>query len=243
MSGHSKWHNIQARKGKQDSIRSNLFSKYAKAIMVTAKHGGNPDANFSLRIAIDKAKAIGMPKDNIDRAIKRGSGEGADAVQIDEVMYEAYGPGGSAIIIKALTDNKNRTVSDIKHILSERGGSMGGSGSVLWMFEQWGVIEIEKEKIKSKNLSDDDFQMILIEAGAEDIWEEDDLVKIKTKVENFQKVLNKLKEMELESVSSGLQWIAKDKMPATDDIKEKLSKLFDELEENDDVEDYFTNVE
>src|SRR3989338_6283409 len=146
MSGHSKWHNIQGRKGKQDAKRSNLFTKFAKGITVAAQSvGGDSEMNFSLRIAIEKAKAVGMPKDNIERAIKRGTGE-LEGAQIEEVIYEGYGPGGVAVLVKCLTDNKNRTVSDIKHIFSVHGGSMAGAGSVMWMFQQMGVIEISKEQ-------------------------------------------------------------------------------------------------
>lgn len=181
MSGHSKWHNIQGRKGKQDAIRSSQFTKMAKLIAIAAKGGGDLAANFSLRLAIEKAKAVGMPKDNIDRAIKRGTGE-LEGAQIEEVIYEGYGPGGVAVLVKCLTDNKNRTVSDIKHIFSENGGSMAGAGSVMWRFRQ-------------------------------------------------------------EPTESGLQWVAKDKVSVSEEAGAKLQKLFEQLDENDDVEDYFTNAE
>ncbi|MDO8509928.1 MAG: YebC/PmpR family DNA-binding transcriptional regulator, partial [bacterium] len=177
MSGHSKWHNIQERKGKQDKKRSNVFSMYSKKISIAARAGGgDQSANFSLRILIDKAKEAGMPKDNIERAIKRGTGEDGEVNLIEECVYEGYGPGGVAVLIKTLSDNKNRTVSEVKHILSRFGGSMGSAGSVMWMFEQWGMVEVEKNKITEKNISDDDFQMSLIEAGAEDISEEEGMV-------------------------------------------------------------------
>jgi len=181
MSGHSKWHNIQGRKGKQDAIRSGQFTKIAKLIAVAARNGGDPAMNFSLRIAIEKAKEVGMSKDNIERAIKRGTGE-LEGTQIEEAIYEGYGPGGVAVLVKCLTDNKNRTVSDIKHIFSKHGGSMTGAGSVMWIFKQ-------------------------------------------------------------ERTESGLQWVAKDKVSVSEEIGQKLGKLFEELDENDDVEDYFTNVE
>jgi len=243
MSGHSKWHNIQARKGKQDAKRSNVFSLYAKKITIATKSGGDPTTNFSLRILVDKAKESGMPKDNIDRAIKRGTGEGADGVQIEECLYEGYGPGGVAILIKTLSDNKNRTVSDIKHILSSRGGSMGNSGSVAWMFNEWGLITIASEKFQANGLSREELEMALIESGAEDIVEEEGSVEIKTKFENLQKTVNKLKELGIEPEESGLGWVAKDKVPVSEENQEKLAALFAELEENDDVDDYFTNAE
>ena len=146
MSGHSKWHNIQGRKGKQDALRSTMFSKYSKLITIAAKGGGDPDKNFSLRIAIDKAKSVSMPKDNIDKAIKKGTGELNDGIVLEEALYEAFGPGGVAVLIKAVTDNKNRTVSEIKHTLTKSGGSMAGPGSVAWMFEQLGVIRLTVEE-------------------------------------------------------------------------------------------------
>ncbi len=241
MSGHSKWHNIQGRKGKQDAKRSNLFTKFAKGITVAAQSGGgDPEMNFSLRIAIEKAKAVGMPKDNIERAIKRGTGELNDGVKVETVIYEGYGPGGVAILLKALTDNKNRTVSDVKHLLSEHGGSMAGPGSVLWMFEQWGLITISRSSITK---SRDEFELELIEAGAEDIADvEEDKVEIKTKVENLQKVLAALKTSGIEPEQSGLVWLAKDEVDVTPENAEKLADLFAELEDNDDIEDYYTNA-
>lgn len=239
MSGHSKWHNIQARKGKQDAMRSGQFTKISKLIAITARSGGDPAANFSLRLAIEKAKAVSMPKDNIERAIKRGTGE-LEGAQIEEVLYECYGPGGVAVLVKALTDNKNRTVSDIKHIFSKYGGSMAGTGSVIWMFGQFGVISLSKEQLTAKNIDRDDFELNIIEAGAEDIVE-DDTLEIRTKVENFQKVLAKLKELNIEPESE-LRWIAKDTVEINVEVSQSLEKLFEELEENDDVEDYFTNA-
>lgn len=243
MSGHSKWHNIQARKGKQDAKRSNIFSLYAKKIAIAAKSGGDPAINFSLRILIDKAKEAGMPKDNIERAIKRGTGESSDGVQIEECMYEGYGPGGVAILIKTLSDNKNRTVSDLKHILSARGGSMGGAGSVAWMFNEWGIITILSSNFQAPNIGREELELELIEVGAEDIVEEDGAVEIRTKVENFQKAINKLKELGVETEEAALGWVAKDKVVVPEDVRTKLENLFSALEENDDVDDFFTNAE
>ncbi|MFA5062431.1 MAG: YebC/PmpR family DNA-binding transcriptional regulator [Patescibacteria group bacterium] len=240
MSGHSKWHNIQGRKGKQDAIRSSQFSKMSKIISIAARGGGDPAANFSLRLSIEKAKAVGMPKDNIERAIKKGTGELGGA-QIEEVIYEGYGPGGVAVLVKVLTDNKNRTVSDIKHLFADAGGSMGGAGSVMWMFEQLGIITIDKNKLSGK-VSRDDFDLQMIDAGAEDLEDSEDQIDIKTKMENFQKVLNKVKELGIEPAESGLEWVAKDKVPVSDEIRSKLERLFASFEENDDVSDYYTNA-
>jgi YebC/PmpR family DNA-binding regulatory protein len=239
MSGHSKWHNIQARKGKQDARRSNEFTKLAKMITVAAQKGGDPTMNFSLRLAVDKAKAVSMPKDNIDRAIKRGTGE-LEGERMEEVLYEGFGPGGIAVLIKTVSDNKNRTVSDLKHIMSVHEGSFGSAGSVQWMFEQWGIITINKESIGVR----DEFELAVIDAGAEDIQDgEENEIDIRTKVENIQKVSNTLKGMNIEVKESSIQWIAKDKVPVTPELTEKLGALFAELEEHDDVEDYYTNAE
>lgn len=239
MSGHSKWHNIQARKGKQDAKRSSMFSKFSKVITMAAQRGGgDPNTNFSLRIAIDKAKAVSMPKDNIDRAIKKGTGEDGSA-QIEEVYYEGFGPGGVALIIKCLTDNKNRTVADVKHILSKHGASMGGSGSVMWMFEQCGIIQFEISKISGDR---ELFELQMIEAGADDISYDGDMVEIKTKVENFAKVVSALKEINIDPDDSGLKYVAKDEVEVSDEVSEQISALFEVLDENDDVDDYYTNA-
>ncbi len=243
MSGHSKWHNIQARKGKQDAIRSNIFSKLSKVITVAARNGGDPAMNFSLRLAVEKAKAAGMPKDNIERAIKKGSGE-LGGSQMEEVLYEAYGPGGVAIIIKGITDNKNRSLQEVKHVLSKNGGSLGTSGSVLWMFEQFGYVAIKKEQLTKMNIERDNFELTVIDAGAEDMEEADEgVIEIKSKVENFKKVLDKLREYDLEPKESGLIWAAKEKVKVPDDVRSKLENIFSEFEDSDDVEDFYTNAE
>lgn len=243
MSGHSKWHNIQQRKGKQDARRSNLFTKFAKAITVAAQEGGgDPTMNFSLRLAIEKSKAVGMPKDNVDRAVKRGTGE-LEGGKMEEALYEAFGPAGVAILIKVVTDNKNRTVSDIKHILLENGGSFGSAGSVQWMFEHKGVILVSSSQLVTNKISKDDFELRMIDTGADDILDsEEGKLEIRTKVESFQKVLNVLKELKIEVESPGLQWVAKNPVPVDQQTEEKIGKLFGDFDENDDVEDYFTNA-
>lgn len=244
MSGHSKWHNIQGRKGKQDAKRGNVFSKYAKKISIVAKTGGGSlDTNFALRMLLEKAKKEGMPKDNIERAIKTGTGELKGAAQVEEALYEGFGPGGTALLIKILTDNKNRTAPEIKHLLANHGGSMGGAGSVHWMFGLWGVVRINKEQLAISKIAYDNFEMQMIDVGAEDISEDEEEIEIRTKVENLQTIIHKLKEMGIEPESSGLEWIAKEKLPVSSEVTEKLQNLFGALEEHDDVEDYFTNAE
>lgn len=245
MSGHSKWHNIQARKGKQDAKRSNQFTKLAKAITVAAQQGGSdPAMNFSLRLAIEKSKGVGMPKDNIDRAIKRGTGELSDGVKMEEIVYEAYGPSGVALLIKTVTDNKNRTVSDVKYMLSQHGGSLGSAGSVQWMFGQWAMITIDKNELAKSSIGDhEEFEMKLIDAGVEDMKDgEEGMVDIRAKVENFQKVLAVLKEGGITVKESGIQWIPKDTIPISKEVEEKLGDLFAAFEEHDDVDDYYTNA-
>ncbi len=238
MSGHSKWHNIQGRKGKQDSLRSNAFTKIAKMITVAAQKGSDPTMNFSLRLAIDKAKDVGMPKDNIDRAIKRGSGELGDNIQMEQLLYEGFGPGGIAVLIKAVTDNKNRAVSDIKHILTKYGGSLGSSGSVQWMFEECAIIALSKNQITNQ----DETELALIEAGANDIQTDEEEIMIKTTISNLQKLLTTVKDLGFEPARSGVEWLAKEKVKVDDETRPKLENLFGELEENDDVEEYFTNA-
>ena len=179
-----------------------------------------------------------MPKDNIERAIKRGTGE-LEGAQIEEVLYECYGLGGVAILVKCLTDNKNRAVSEIKHIFSKHGGSMAGAGSVLWMFMQMGVIAVHSSRFAVHR---EENELALIEAGAEEIKDgQENEIEIYTKIENFQKVLGVLKDIGIEPQESGLQWIAKDRVSVDMEISEKMEALF-ELEENDDVDDYFTNA-
>ncbi len=242
MSGHSKWHNIQARKGKQDAVKSSQFTKVAKAITIAAQKGGDPTMNFSLRLAIEKARAVGMPKDNIERAIKRGTGEDA-AARMEEVLYEAFGPGGIAILIKAVTDNKNRTVSELKHILSKNAGSLGGPGSVAWMFGQWGMIVLAKEALINSGIDPQELELKLIDAGVEDIQDgEAGEIDIRTKVENFKKVLDALENLKIAIQSSAIQWIPKDTIPISSEVENGLANLFSDLENNDDVEDYYTNA-
>lgn len=237
MSGHSKWHNIQAHKGKQDAAKANVFTKCAKMIMIAAQKGGDPATNFSLRLAIDKAKAVSMPKDNIDRAIKRGTGEDAGA-RMEEILYEAFGPGGAAILIKTVTDNRNRTFPELKHIMSEHGGSMGGEGSVKWMFEHGGSIVIPRSAVTNP----EEFELKMIEAGADDIAEREDSFALRTKADQFQAVLARVKEAGFEPSSAELAWFAKDDVPVAGEAHAELSALFSELDEHDDVEDYYTNA-
>jgi len=241
MSGHSKWANIKRTKGAADAKRAGLFTKLTKGITVAARlKGGDPDANFSLRLAIEKARAANLPKENIERAIKKGIGEIKGEAAIEELIYEGFGPGGIALIIKCLSDNKNRTASQIKHILTSHGGSLGSPNSVLWQFEQKGVIRIDKEKLAGKN--PDDLELQIIDLGAQDIVKEDDSWVIYTKIEDLQKVSNKLKETGLEIDYAEIEYVPKEKITLTEELQQKNQALYDDLDNDEDVDNYYTNL-
>lgn len=233
MSGHSKWSTIKRAKEAKDAKRSNAFTKLSKIISVAARDGSDPEMNFKLRMAMDKARAANMPKDNIERAVKKGSGE-LDGVQIESLIYEVYGPEGVAMIVEVLTDNKNRTVSEIKHILSKHNGNMGSTGSVMWMFDAKGEIVLKKEKIS------DEEELKLIEAGAEDIVKDGE-VKIICAIDDLESVKNKIDEQGFDIKSSDMVYIAKDKVTPED--PDKILKLFDALDDNDDVNNIYANAD
>ena len=243
MSGHSKWSKIQHKKGRADAQRGNLFTKLSKAITMAAKDGGgDASMNFSLRLAIEKAKAGNMPNDNIERAIKSGTGELKDAAEIHEIIYEGYGPGGIAVLVEALTDNKNRTVAEVKHAFSKHGGSLGGPGSVQWQFEHMGVIVISNEQLTINNLEQDDLELSLIDAGASDIQAHDEYMEIRCPMNVFQSVLEAVSAAGIaEPEDAGLKWVAKEAVPVDDDTAEKMHKLYETLDELDDVNDVYTN--
>lgn len=243
MSGHSKWHNIQGKKGKADKLKSGQFTKVTRMITVAAKEGGaDPEMNFTLRLAIDKAKEVNMPKDNIERAIKRGTGELNDGSTWEGAMYEGFGPGGVALLIDAVTDNKNRTSGEIKNILSKNGGSFAGPGSVQWQFMHKGVIRVDAEQKSKITNKKSDFELALMDAGVEDIIESEEGEEIICAVENFRKVLEAVQSFGLEPASSALEWIAKERVEVDDEAGEKVMKLVDALDENDDVKEVYTNL-
>ncbi len=238
MSGHSKWSTIKQKKGAADAKRSSLFTKIAKNITIAARDGGDPDMNFKLRMAIDQAKSANMPKDNVERAIARGSGVGADDAKIEEVAYEGFGPGGVAFVIEALTDNRNRTSANIKSILSKHGGSMAGPGSVMWQFERKGVIRIaDPAKIADR----DAFELAVIDGGAEDIREDEEGIMITCEINDFQSVVKAIEDAGVESDYSALEYLAKEEVDANESTKATLQKIYDALDEDDDVDNFFTN--
>jgi YebC/PmpR family DNA-binding regulatory protein len=238
MAGHSKWANIQHRKSRQDAKKGKLFTKLGRAIMVAAKQGGSdPDANAALRDAIAKAKAANMPNDTIERAIKKASGELGDA-DYQEVIYEGYGPGGVAVIVEALTDNRNRTAGDVRHAFDKNGGNLGTTGCVSFLFEKKGQIIIEK----ADGLDDEQVMMLAIEGGAQDVEIDEEVYEIITSPEDFSSVLKVIQENGLEPVSAEVAMIPQTnvKIESEDDIK-LISRLIDMLEDNDDVQNVYHN--
>ncbi len=239
MSGHSKWSTIKRQKEVTDAKRGAIFTKLGNLITVAAKEkGGDPDANFSLRMAIDKAKQANMPKENIERAIKRGTGELAGG-QIEELVYEGFGPVKSQFIVKCLTDNKNRSASDVRHIFTKYGGSFG---SVMWSFKQKGTIRIKNEELKNNNLDNENFELELIDSGAQDILKEEEGITIYTKIEDLQKIKKFLEKKNIKTESAEIEYIAKEDLKISDEEKEKVEKFIEELENNEDVSDYYHNI-
>ncbi len=238
MSGHSKWHNIRLKKAKTDAAKSGITSKCLRDIMLAARAGGgNPDANFRLKIAIERARDNNVSSDSITRAIKRGIGEG-DAGPMEELTYEAYGPGGAAILVQAATDNRNRTASEIRYIFSKHGGRLAELGSVSWMFEQKGVIELDKE-----GLSEDDAFALAIDAGAEDVETEDEVYEIYTAPAELEAVRNKIEAAGVKIASSDLTMVPKTTVTLTAEEEEKIIRLLEALEDQDDVSRVHTNYE
>ncbi len=238
MSGHNKWANIKQRKSAQDAKRSNMFSKISREIILAArKGGGNPETNATLRAIIEKARSYNMPKDNIERSIKRGTGE-IEGAAFEELTYEGYGPGGVAMIVDVTTDNRNRTISEIRKIFSRLGGNLGEAGCVGWMFEKKGYISVDANKY-----TEDQIMEIALELGADDVKKEGDAIEIYTSVENFLNVLDGLKAKGIEIQSSELARFAQNTVKIEKDKALSLLKLIDELEEHDDVQAVATNAD
>ncbi len=237
MSGHSHFHNIKIKKGAEDAKRSKIFSKLSKEISVAAKDGGSDTTfNAKLRSVVEKAKAMNMPADSIDKAVKKGSGE-LEGFTYEEFLLEAYGPGGSAVMIEGITDNKNRSLGEIKLIINQKGGKTVNEGGIKWMFEKKGVISINAE-----NKNKEDLELIGIEAGAEDIeWQEDTLY-LYVKSEDLEKTKKSLEEKGLKIESAVLEWVPNENMTVDDNTREKFEKFFEALDEHDDVQNIYTNI-
>ena len=242
MSGHSKWATTHRQKSAADAKKGAVFTKIANLIIMAAKQGGgDPEANFSLRLAVDKAKAANMPKDNIERAIKRGTGEGGEGKNFEEVTYEIFGPAGSVFIAEAITDNKNRTVSDLKAILNRNGGQLGALNSVSWMFERKGVIVLDTAALAGKD--QDDIELTLIDAGADDIIKENEVWEIQTAPDKLNAVIVALKKENLEAKESGLQYLSKNDVIIGDlEEQRKLENFYNLLDDLDDVNSVYTNA-
>ncbi|MFH1235780.1 MAG: YebC/PmpR family DNA-binding transcriptional regulator [Parcubacteria group bacterium] len=240
MSGHSKWSQIKRQKGAKDARRSNIFAKLGKAISIAAHGGKDPIDNFKLRMMIDKARQVNMPNDTIERAIKRGSGE-LEGATIEEITYEGYGPEGVALLIHTLTDNKNRTVADLRHLLTEHGGSLGNTGSVSWQFSPKSVIRIMRQDLTTPDTSN--LQLKFIDAGAEDVRDEEDgltMIADPKSLEALQRISAAIK---VEPASSGIEMIPTVPIKLTESQKERLHKLIEILEEHDDVAGVYTNAD
>lgn len=240
MSGHSKWATIKRAKAANDAKRGNLFTKLANAITVAAKQGGgDPETNFKLRLAIEKAKEANMPKENIVRAIKRGTGELAGEA-IEELTYGALLPGQVAVIIKCLSNNKNRTVTEVKTAVAKSGGQMTDLNAVAWQFDQKGVIKINKPSLTNKN--QEEIEMAIIDSGADDYEEDDEEIVIYTQPDNLKAVQEKLTASGLSVTSADLEMVAKEKKEVDDETLNKVVKILDALDELDDVNTYYTNL-
>ena len=237
MSGHSKWATIKHKKAALDAKRGKTFTRIIKEIMIAARGGGDPDANPRLRTAVLAAKAVSMPADNIKRAVMRGSGE-LEGGQIDELTYEGYGPGGAAIVVEVATDNKNRTVSEIRHIFSKYGGDMGSPGSVAWMFERKGQILIEQDKAK-----EDDLMALVLDAGAEDLRNDGENWEVVTAPENLHSVQEAITKAGVPTVSAQVAFLPKNTVMVEGSNVGKLLKLTEALEDHDDVQNVFSNFD
>jgi len=229
------------RKGKADQAKNNQFVKLSREITVAVRKGGpNPDANFALRTAIANARQIQMPNDNIERAIKKGTGDGDHAVEYEEIYYEGYGPGGVAIMVKCLTDNRNRTAADVRAIFNKRGGNMGESGCVSYMFDEKGVLVLDREE---HDWDEEELMLQVLEAGAEDLHVSDEEFEIITHPHEFEKVKNALEANGLVFSSASVRWLPQTMVAVEGENAEKLMKMMEAFEDNDDVQDVFANFE
>ncbi len=238
MSGHSKWATTKRKKAAIDAKRGKMFTKLIKEITIAAREeGGDPAGNPRLRLAIDNAKAANMPADNIDRAIKKATGE-LEGQSYSELTYEGYGPGGVAMLVEVVTDNKNRTVAEVRHLFSKGGGNLGETGSVAWMFERKGIITLQKQGKKEEEILE-----IVLDEGAEDLQTEDEFFEVQTSIENFEPVRKALIDEGISIENAALQWIAKNTINVSGETAETMIKLIESLEDNDDVQNVFTNAD
>jgi YebC/PmpR family DNA-binding regulatory protein len=240
LSGHSKWSSIKHKKGAADAKRGQLFSKLSKAIIVAAKHGGaDPANNLALQNAIEKARSYSMPRDNIDRAIAKGSGADADADAFESIMYEGYGPEGVAVIVEALTDNRNRTAADVRHLFAKHGGNLGTDGSVSWQFERRGVVVVP-----SDGADEDELFLAAADGGADDIEQDGTVFQITSSPEQLAAVRTAVEEAGFAVDSAELMLVPKTTVAVDDEAKARqVMRLIDALEENEDVQDVYANFD
>lgn len=239
MAGHSKWHNIQRRKGKQDAVKGQLFTQLSRDVYLAAKEGGgNPETNFRLKAAIDKAKASNLPADNIARTIAKATGT-LEGVSYEEMLYEGYGPHGVAILLDIVTDNRNRTAADMRHIFKKRGGNLAESGAVAWMFERVGQLSVEKDQV-----SDGETLMLeLIEVGAEDVEETDTDYFVRTSPESFTAVRDLVERLSLRYEDAMLTYVPSTTVPVNGEAADEVYDLIEALEAQDDVQTVYSNAE
>ena len=238
MSGHSKWATIKRKKASTDAARGKIFTKIIKEISIAARDGGgDPNGNPRLRLAIANAKSNNMPQDNITRAIKKGTGE-LEGVHYEEINYEAYAPHGIAVMIEVVTDNRNRTVAELRHLISKYNGNLGESGSVAWMFERKGVILVEKE-----NHSEDEIMEVILDAGADDLKDEETVFEIVSSVENFEKVRKAIEEKKYKLDNASIHYIAKDLIAIDEKGAADVIKFLEAIEEHDDVQNVYSNAD
>ena len=236
MAGHSKWANIKHRKARQDASRGKVWTKVIREITVAAKDGPDPNDNPRLRLALEKANAANMPKDTIKRAIEKGSGTG-ETGELEEIIFEGYGPGGVAILVETMTDNRNRTVSDVRHAFSKFGGNLGTDGSVSYLFKKLGVIHINKD------YSEEMLMENVIESGAQDFSEEDDFFEVTTDPNQFNKVIDFFKENDIQYINAELTLRADTLVNLDQDMSEKVLNIMEFMDDLDDVQEVHTNAE
>jgi YebC/PmpR family DNA-binding regulatory protein len=238
MAGHSKWANIKHKKGREDAKRGKVFSKVVKELTVAARlGGGDPEANPRLRLSIDKARAANMPKDNIDRAIKKGTGEGG-GVEYEEVTYEGYGPGGVAVLVRVLTDNRNRIVAEVRHAFSKNQGNLGENGCVGWMFDSKGYMAVDAEVVDEERILE-----LALEAGAEDVRQAGDVWEVITDPAEFEAVRNALQAAGLELQSPEVTMLPQTTVKIEGKIVDQMLRLMEYLEDNDDVQSVYANFD
>jgi YebC/PmpR family DNA-binding regulatory protein len=240
LSGHSKWSSIKHKKGAADAKRGQLFSKLSRAIIVAAKEGGgDPANNLALQNAIEKARSYSMPKENIDRAIAKGSGADADANAFETILYEGYGPEGVAVIVEALTDNRNRTAADVRHLFAKHGGNLGATGAVAWQFERRGVVVVD-----AGGVDEEDLLLVAADGGADDVEQDGSTFQVTSAPEQLSAVRSAIESAGMSVESAELQLVPKSTVAVDDEAKARqVMRLIDSLEENDDVQDVYANFD